>query len=218
MNKLWVFGCSISDLYDSESSIKHWYSQEYIDWKGYVPTHHTQIIAEKLGCELVNKAISASSNAQIFQDFCDNVKNIKNDDYVIVQWSDTNRTRFVNDDDEWIQFAFQAQWIQHKLKKFSHIKYNTIQEVLSNRLTTEKYFEEVLSWENLIKRAFPSSNILIWKPFEKVMGKNSLLRSVELIKDETKNEIIDYHFSEKGQIQISKILIDMMFNNSKNII
>lgn len=217
MRKLWVFGCSISDLYDSESSIKHWASQEYIDWKGYVPQHHTQIIAEKLNYELVNKAVSASSNAQIFQEFCDNLVNIEEEDFVILQWSDSNRTRFVNDEGEWIQFAFQYQWIQHKLKKFSHIQYITINEVLTNRLN-EKYFEEIVSWEKMIKRAFKSSNILIWKPFEKIMGNNSLLKSVELIKDETNNEILDYHFSEKGQVEISNILLDGMSNKTKNMI
>lgn len=217
MKKLWVFGCSISDLYDSESSIKHWASQEYIDWKGYVPIHHTQIIAENLGCELVNKAISASSNAQIFQDFCDSVDDVNDDDFVIIQWSDPNRTRLVNDYDEWIQFAFQTEWIKHKLKKFSYVNYATIQEVLTNRLN-DKYFDEVISWEKLIKSKFNPSNILLWKPFEKIMGTNSLLKSVELIKDETENEILDYHFSEKGQIQISKILLDMINGTTKNII
>jgi hypothetical protein len=217
MKKLWVFGCSISDLYDSESSIKHWASQEYMDWKGYVPIHHTQIIAEKLECELINKAVSANSNAQIFQDFCDNVQYIKEDDFIIIQWSDSNRTRFVNDEGDWIQFAFQYQWIQHKLKKFSQIQYVTINEVLTNRLN-DKYFDEIVSWEKLIKFAFNPSNILLWKPFEKIMGSNSLLKSVELIKDETNNEILDYHFSEKGQIEMSNILLDMIFNNTKNII
>ena len=218
MRKLWVFGCSISDLYDSESSIKHWFSQEYIDYKGYVPIHYTQIIANKLEYELVNKAISASSNLQIFQDLCNNIENINSEDFVILQWSDSNRTRFVNDDDEWIQFAFQSHWIQHKLKKFSHITYNTIQEVLANRLSTNKYLEEINSWEKFIKFAFKSSNILIWNPFEKIIGNNSILKSVELIKDETNNKILDYHFSEKGQIEISNILLDIILNKTKNII
>jgi hypothetical protein len=217
MKKLWVFGCSISDLYDSESSIKHWYSQEYINWKGYVPIHYTQIIAEKLGYELINKATSANSNGQIFQDLCDNVENISKNDFVILQWSDYNRTRFVNDENEWIQFAFQHEWIRHKLKKFTHIQYTTINEILTNRLHT-KYFDEILSWEKLIRLAINPTQILIWKPFEKIMETNSLLKSVELIKDETNNQIIDYHFSEQGQIQMANILLDMILNNKKNII
>ena len=33
MKKLWVFGCSASDLYDTDSSIIHWASKEYTDWQ-----------------------------------------------------------------------------------------------------------------------------------------------------------------------------------------
>ena len=42
----------------------------------------TPIIAEKLGYELINKATSANSNGQIFQDLCDNVENISKNDFV----------------------------------------------------------------------------------------------------------------------------------------
>ena len=217
MKKLWVFGCSISDLYDSDSSAKHWLSQEYINWKGYVPKTHTQIIAETLEYELINKAVSANSNLQIFQDFCDNIENISNDDFVIIQWSDSNRTRFVNDENEWVQFIFQTKWIQYKLKKFTHIHYNTINETLTNRLHT-KYFDEILSWEKLIKFSFDSSKLLIWRPFEYVMETKSIFKSIECIKDETNNEIYDAHFSEKGQVQTANILLDIILNNKKNII
>ena len=216
MKKLWVFGCSISDLYDSESS-KYYWSSDYLQWKGYIPKHYTQIIADKLNRQLVNCAVSATCNAQIFQDLCDNIPNIKNDDYIIIQWTEPNRVRFVDDNEKWETFAFHSKWAKHKLKKFSHISFETIQQVLINRLSKE-YRIEIESWEKLIKLAIPTNRLFIWYPFDSVIGNGKYVKSIETIKDETNGIIDDLHFSEKGQEHISSILLSDMFNDIKNII
>jgi hypothetical protein len=214
MKKLWVFGCSISDLYDSETS-KYYWSEEYLEWKGYTPKHHTQIIADELGYELINCAVSAANNYQIFQDFCDRVDEISNDDYVIIQWTEPNRFRLVNDNDEWTGFAFHSKWTRFKLKKFQFIAFETIQQVLTNRLSS-KYREEINSWEKLIK--LKSNNLLVWKPFDKLINNGKIVNSIETIRSETGGKIDDLHFSEDGQVILSKILLDMILGNSKNII
>jgi hypothetical protein len=216
MKKLWVFGCSISDLYNSETS-KYYWSSEYLKWKGYVPKHHTQIIADELGYELVNCAVSATCNAQILQDFCDKVNDISKDDYVIIQWTEPNRARFVDDDEIWTTFAFHSKWAKFKLKKFSHMTFETIQQVLINRLSKE-YRKEIDSWENLIRLTIPTDKLLIWYPFDKIIGNGKVVKSIETIKVETNNLIDDLHFSESGQTHISSILLDTMFNVKKNII
>lgn len=216
MKKLWVFGCSISDLYDSETS-KYYWSSEYLEWKGYTPKHHTQIIADELGYELINCAVSATCNAQILQDFCDKVNDIGKDDYVIIQWTEPNRVRFVNDDEIWTTFAFHSKWAKFKLKKFSHMAFETIQQVLINRLSKE-YRKEIDSWENLIRLVIPTNNLLIWYPFDKIIGNGKVVKSIETIKDETNNLIDDLHFSEYGQTHMALILLDTMFNVKKNII
>jgi hypothetical protein len=216
MKKLWVFGCSISDLYDSETS-KYYWSSEYLEWKGYTPKHHTQIIADELGYELMNCAVSATCNAQILQDFCDKVNDIGKDDYVIIQWTEPNRVRFVDDDEIWTTFAFHSKWAKFKLKKFSHMTFETIQQVLINRLSKE-YRKEINSWENLIRLTIPTDKLLIWYPFDKIIGNGKVVKSIETIKVETNNLIDDLHFSESGQTHIASILVDMILNTKKNII
>lgn len=216
MKKLWVFGCSISDLYDSETS-KYYWSSEYIKWKGYVPKHYTQFIAEELECELVNCAVSATCNSQIFQDLCDKLPEIKKDDYVMIQWTEPNRVRFVDDNEIWNTFAFHSKWAKFKLNKFSHMTFETIQQVLINRLSPE-YRKEISSWENLIRLAIDKDRLLIWYPFDKIIGNGKVVKSIETIRDETNFEIDDLHFSEEGQIHLTKILLDSFLNNTKNII
>ena len=216
MNKLWVFGCSISDVYGSETSLYYW-SADYLKWKGYTPKHYTEMIAEELGYELVNCAVSATCNAQIFQDFCDKIDEITEDDYVIIQWTEPNRVRFVNDEDEWMTFAFHSKWAKFKLQKFSHITFDTVQEVLVNRLNKE-YRKEITSWEKLIKLKTNPEKLFIWYPFDKIIGNGKVVKSIETIRVETNNVVDDLHFSESGQIHLTSILLDMMNNTTKNII
>lgn len=216
MSKLWVFGCSISDLYESETSLYYW-SADYLKWKGYTPKHYSEIIAEKLNCELVNCAVSATCNSQIFQDFCEKVDEIKDDDHIIIQWTEPNRVRLVNDEDEWTTFAFHSKWAKFKLKKFNHISFETVQQVLVNRLN-KQYRNEVSSWEKLIKLKSNPNNLLIWYPFDTIIGNGKLVKSIETIKMETNGEVDDLHFSEDGQVHLASILLDKHLNNTKNII
>lgn len=212
MNKLWVFGDSFSELYDSETS-KYYWSQDYLKWKGYTPKNYTQIMSEELGCELVNISLSATNNYQIFQDFCDNVSNISPNDYVIIQWTEYHRFRLVNNEDKWDGFTAHTKWSKYKLEKFPDISYETVLEIIVNR-KHEHYKNEVCSWEKLIRTVIPSDKLLIWYPFDMVAYNGMFVKSIETIKDETKGEIVDLHFSENGNIQLSKILLDKLLGDT----
>jgi hypothetical protein len=216
MRKLWVFGCSVSDLYDSEAA-KYYWSSEYLKWKGYAPKHYTQMLAEKYDCELINCAVSSTNNYQIFQDFCDRVNEITNEDYVIFQWTETTRTRFVDDNDNWESFICHAKMTMYKLNKFSHISFKTTQQVLANRLS-KRYREEIESWEKLIRLKTNPHKFLVWDPFDMNGEHGKLVKSIETISDETNKSIDDPHFSENGQIKLSNILINRLEAIKKDLI
>jgi hypothetical protein len=95
--------------------------------------------------------------------------------------------------------------------------FETIQQVLINRLSKE-YRKEINSWENLIRLTIPTDKLLIWYPFDKIIGNGKVVKSIETIKVETNNLIDDLHFSESGQTHIASILVDMILNTKKNII
>jgi hypothetical protein len=100
MKKLWVFGDSYSEPYDGEFSKFYW-SLNYLNWKGYTPKNYTQILSDKLNCELMNFSMTTSNNNQIFQTFCDNIENIDVNDIIIIQWTEYYRFRLINDDGKW---------------------------------------------------------------------------------------------------------------------
>jgi hypothetical protein len=206
MKKLWVFGCSISDLYDSVTSLYYW-SEEYLKWKGYTPKHYSQLIAEELGCELKNFGVSSTNNYAILQSICDNVENISNDDYVIIQWTESTRFRLSDDDNNWVNFIFKNSQNKNELKNNKSVSIQTIQEILINRTNTI-YDDEILSWEKLLKIKLNTDNLIIWNPFKNVGEYGRLLKSIENIATETNGIIDDPHFSESGQIHLSKILLN----------
>lgn len=215
MRKLWVFGCSVSDLYDSESA-KYYWSKNYLNWKGYIPKHYTQLMAEKLNCELMNFAVSSTNNYAILQSICDNIEHITNNDYVIIQWTETTRFRLSTDDNEWVNFVFSNSQNKNELKNNKYVSIQTIQEILGNRIN-EVYDEEIISWEKLIKFKLNEDNLLIWNPFKNVGDYGRLLSSIENITTESEGEVYDPHFSESGQIHLSNILLNKMSNN-KNLL
>lgn len=212
MKKLWVFGCSISDLYDSETS-KYFWSSEYLKWKGYTPKHYTEILAKEFNCELKNYAISGTNNYEILQSICDKINHISNDDFIILQWTETTRFRLVDDSDNWVNFVFKNSQNKIQLKNNKHLSIQTIQEILMNRLST-KYADEIRSWEILIKNKLNSDNLIILYPFTNLGNYGNIVKSIENIAIETNGEIDDPHFSEAGQRQLAKIILD----TKKNII
>jgi len=215
MKKLWVYGDSNSEMYDSFDAYNMW-SNEYIKWKGYVPKHYTQLIAEKFNCELRNFAKSGTNNHTIFERFCNSVNSISNDDIVIIQWTEPNRFRLVDDNNNWADFKFHNIQNKRTIENFKNVTIKTIEETLVNRLNI-KYKEELESWTNLIKFALKETKLIIWSPFEESYGGN-IVNSIETISIETNRLINDPHFSENGQTHLSNILIAQLLNTDKPII
>ena len=216
MKKLWVFGCSVSDLYNTETS-KYYWSGEYLKWKGYVPKHYTEILADRLGYNLSNCAVSSTCNHQIFQDFCESYNQIDENDFIIIQWTEPNRFRLVNDDNEWTTFVPHRSWVTHNLKKITHFTLNSINEIFVNRLKNP-YRKEIDSWSKLITSIIGEERILIWYPFDNIITNGRIVKSIETIKDETKGKIEDLHFSENGQIELSNILLKIINKEKKEFI
>lgn len=203
MGKLWTFGDSCTESFTG-------FSPEYVNWKGYIPKVYGEIISEKLGLMLENFGKSGISNYQIFQNVCDNIEKINHEDIIIISWTQIHRFRLVNDENEWQLFYNSEKEILRSLKKCKYISNNTIDEIIFNRMVHEnKYSEEIRSWEKIIRTSFAKNNMVFWSPFNDAIY-GSLWLKLETIKIETKNIIVDPHFSEYGQIQLSNILLERL--------
>ena len=213
MSKLWAFGCSNTANFNDETL----WGKLYIRWKGYSPKVYVDYVGEFMNLQVENLATPGTNNYSIFQKICDNVDRIKNEDLIVIQWTEYSRFRLVNSNNEWEDFFLSYEYYKQKLEKCSHLSKKTIQEIFVNRIN-DLYSEEVKSWEKIINKAFPNNKIFFWNPFDEICGHGRIVKSLETITMETNKDIIDPHFSENGHKVLSEILLKEITNIKKDII
>lgn len=201
MNTLHTFGCSYTAYFESSGN-----TLPYIQYKEYrggsYPKIWPELLSEKLNLKLNNVARGGSSNYEIFQAFCDNVKKLQEGDVVIIGWTYKERFRLVDHSDGTFRGLGPAFTVP-----FLNVTEATIHEVLDNR-THKKWLEEVYSWEKLIYRLCDSLKVkvLLWS-FDPTFYENNNLEyrlrqaGAESIFIETGGKIEDnVHYGEKGHI------------------
>ena len=203
--KLYIFGDSFSAGFSFESN----WTNNYVNWKGYSPKGFGEIISQKLNLELINLAENASDNYSILQKFCDNEKNIKKNDLVIIGWSSPLRFRLVSND--WITILPNHDKFSTKEIDKTKISESTLIEILLNR-DDIRYCNEVNSWIKLLNNL--DKNIIHWTPFDQRLD-CMFLNKFETIVTETNGKLNDWHFSENGHKQLSDLFINKFKSKNK---
>jgi len=205
MRKIWYFGDSNTEIFNP----KYMWVKEYIDWKGYIPKHWTEIVAERMGLISHNLGESGCDNYTIFDTLINNLDSISDNDIVVIGWTIPIRGRIANlDTNEWITI------VPHGEPNLKCISNNSIWELVSLR-DSELYIDEVLGWQRLIRRALSNNKVVFWSYFGEFsnkgivdykhwLGKTDILS----IKSETKGFVPNSHFGEMGNVVIS----DVIFN------
>lgn len=203
--KLYIFGDSFSAGFSFESN----WTNNYVNWKGYTPQGFGEILSQKLNLELINLSENASDNYSILQKFCDNEKNIKKNDLVIIGWSSPLRFRLVSKD--WITILPNYDKFSTKEIDKTKISESTLIEILLNR-DDVRYCNEVNSWIKLLNNL--DKNIIQWTPFDQRLD-CMFLSKFETIFTESNGELNDLHFSENGHIQLSDLFINKFKSKNK---
>ena len=203
--KLYIFGDSFSAGFSFESN----WTNNYVNWKGYTPQGFGEIISQKLNLELINLSENASDNYSILQKFCDNEKNIKKNDLVIIGWSSPLRFRLVSKD--WITILPNYDKFSTKEIDKTKISESTLIEILLNR-DDIRYCNEVNSWIKLLNNL--DKNIIHWTPFDQRLD-CMFLNKFETIVTETNGKLNDWHFSENGHKQLSDLFINKFKSKNK---
>lgn len=202
IKNLWTFGSS-----NTAPIHKQTCGKEYIEWKGYKPKIWPEIIAEELKCNLKNVSVAGCDNYSIFEMICNFSNQIKENDVIIISWTNPIRFRLVSevDDDSWVYVL--SNFDKSIYKHFNNtISENTLIEILYNR-KSNKYLNEIHSWTQLINNTFKKNQIIHWSEFFKLPNVEQM-KNFETINTDTNGKINDYHFSEKGNYDIAKTLIN----------
>lgn len=217
MNKIWIFGDSFSAGFDLSLSPNHMWRKEYIEWKGNVPPTYYELLSQHYNMQVVNNSGDGNSNYQIFQNFCDTSPYIKQNDFVIFNWSEISRFRLVDDKDSWQTIG---SWhLNNKLNGFDNLSQTTINEILFNRINNQnRQVGEVHSWITLINAYLSNCKVIHWTPFNQPnLYKVLNMSHIPTIKHETKELIDDSHFGEIGHKQLFDEL-EYEIKNYKTII
>lgn len=196
---LWIFGDSFSAPLSHK--LNRYWSSEYIRYLGYHPSIFPELISRDLDLYLKNVAEPGIGNESILDMISLNLKKIKKDDLVIIGWSAPTRWRFVEEDSWKVVGAFQTE---------SDVLNNvTIEQISQNRLHS-LYEEELFHRAELVNKAlgYPNSYVYHWTWYP--IQSYSLIHRIrgERIKDETKGELEDNHFSKNTHKILSKKIIE----------
>lgn len=197
MSNLWVFGDSFSTpLIHSPFPLAHKYGK----WKGYYPPIFSEIIAKELGLRLKGYGFGGSDNYSIFSNFIRQSTNINSEDIVLIGWTHTHRFRMVNPNG-WISVVGMEgdDVVSEGFKK----------EMITNRMKyAGVWASEVEEWISLINFSLPKTKILhwTWDEFSEIRLLHRF-SGLETIREETGGEVDDSHYSERGHLWLSQMVL-----------
>ena len=217
MNTLFTVGCSFTEGFSVNSV-----SESYLEYKefsgGEFPKSWPTILAKKLNFNLKNYGEGASGNEQIFNQFCKKCREIKKDDFVIIEWSFPERYRVACDNENWLKLG------PGKIFENAPILSETHNEIILNR-TLKPHIDLIYDQENIVDflSELIGFQVFYWSvtekiiynlPLEKRNQKKYLLydRLEKLmtpfnlvhemgglrIHEETNNKIMDHHMGGSG--------------------
>lgn len=207
--KIWTFG----DSYTSAFRDMEW-ADQYTKWKGYVPKVYGELISDWMNIELSNKGKGGFDNYSILQMICNHADKINSEDIIIIGWSNVIRFRLVNDFGGWCRVLSNYS---RNAPEFvvNDISDNTLNEMLVNR-QHPLHLTEIRSWIKLLDLTFHKNMVIHWSPFHNNISNHSFgCAKYEKIKFETNGKLNDGHFSEKGQFDLAKDLMEII-NKTKS--
>jgi hypothetical protein len=149
MSKLWTFGCSFTAEYDPIDGIHPPYENNYDKYRkfkgGEFPKTWSNILAEKIGYEIMNCALGGASNYHIFNQFINVCELIQKDDILIFGWTQLGRFIAVNTSENLMSQVLPNDAEYHYLG----MSKTTIEEILVNR-THPLWKTEVMNWIKFI--------------------------------------------------------------------
>lgn len=219
MKNLWVFGDSYSVGLDLKKYPDSLWRKKYIEWKGYIPKNYVDYLSADFDLEVHNYSGDGKSNYEIFVNFCDVVSSIKQEDFVIFNWTDVGRYRLVNDNDSWQTISTWNVLYEKEVTDITSVSFDSMLEIYINRVNNLSHMcGEVHSWITLINQHLINCKVLHWTPFnEPDLYKVLNMSNITTINDETNKIVNDSHYGEIGNKELY-IEIKKYFENYKTLI
>jgi hypothetical protein len=207
MKTLWIFGDSFSTPFDNKT-LGNW-DTNYCNWKGYVPKHFGDIIANQLEVDVKHFGVGGIDNDTIFERILKQAPKISKGDIVIIGWSTIHRFRLADSTKGFITIIPNDRLKQN----IPFISKNTIEEILVNR-SLLGYEYELYDRVKFLNWLFNDMILIHWTPFcdmgIKIWGDIGF----STITNETNGLIVDAHYSELGHKQLTNKFLEMISDDT----
>lgn len=211
-NNLWVFGDSFSvPFYKIEKECP------YVHYKGYCPKIYSELLSEKLNFNLKDMSMGGCSNYSMFHTFIKCLDEIQPNDVLIFGWTQLMRFRIATKNNNFYDTIIAV--VQHMTDMFD-LNVDTLHDITINRNENSIYYTELSDYIKLINFYFKNNKIIHWtwvepsntfltdeKQYEKQYY--DLLEPYKKyipIKEETNQEIDDFHYGEIAHLELSEDL------------
>jgi len=204
MSKLIVFGDSFTCLHEYKKDDEFYYSKYK---KNENDLFWSEIVAKKLNLDLCNFGYGSYSNYRIIDSIIENFDLINEDDVVIIGKTFYNRIDIPNEEKNGLKFTTITPSADKLLKKlgfsddeiFGILFYNTL-------IDNESFVERIDNHYNFIKKMIENKNVnkcIFWNV-------SDYMFKYENITEDTKNKIIDNHWSYKGNRDFSNEILKLL--------
>lgn len=214
MSNLFIFGDSFSAEWETNHSEPHYrpsgqrfYAKKYYEKHNRYPIHFQDIIKTELNCEnIINHSGYGYCNYSIMDSIGKYINDIKENDIVVIGWSNIARWRFVHSKKK----DWQIVWPNTEKEKYPH----GFHEQSVHRYCSVT-MQELINWQNILSKSLPK-NTLFWSPWiydgNEDFHTLSNINKPELIRESDIKKIDDYHYSENGMKTIGNWLIKLIKN------
>lgn len=241
MSTLWTFGCSYTGEYHP-LSFADGSPNNYTKFKEYrggeLPKVWPYRLASMLNYDCKNLGLGGACNSQIFLEFCKVCEQIKENDIVIIGW--TQLARFMipeNITSSTSDFSpVQPNGFEHIQKETSGFSKSTLAEIIVEK-SNPIWSSVIYDWENLLVDLSKSKkfNIFFWSSDSKIIyddidklrnKKNYLLINAKdgvishiirlggkTIQQETKGTVPDVHLGDSGHQKQSELFYENIIHN-----
>lgn len=211
IRNLWVFGDSFSVPFKKIEN-----EHPYVPYKGYCPKIYSNLISEELNLNLMDMSMGGCSNQSILHTYIKNIDNIKQDDIVIVSWTQPIRFRIASKRNDFYDVIIA---VAPYMEEFIDMSIDSLNDFTINRSTHSIYWDELVDYVNVINKSTKTSNIVHWtwvSPTDKIDTNiyeqqfyDLLLpfKKYKSVREETNGIIDDFHYGEDGHMELATDLL-----------
>lgn len=201
--KLYVFGDSHTQSFESHQSANSEWAVGYIKHLGYCPKNYPDIISDYYEIEVINMGQGGTSNYTIFDNFIESYHLIEPKDIVIFGWTSEGRFRIANEVNGFVDvIPFNPHPPQN-----DDVPKKVTDTISYNKVNYNIWWKEIHNFIKIAKGLLPNNkNILSWTWVDDSTVYPSRVWSNEMLED--KNLCLYFSNWSYAEDELKRIIID----------